>query len=163
MFTNSCSSLFNFVPSAPCTYSLEMGMNIVFFVTIFSLTHCSNISIRFRISLCKNPSEKDAYGQYANPLLFDLVFIQIHNTWPLHNVKYSTYMRSAWWANQNVHLLHDLLARGSMKVKITFTRYEKYVHVTRAQICKPFKEPRNRFPAWRTGTTTLYDVQSWYL
>jgi len=28
----------------------------------------------------------------------------------------------------------------------------------RARICGPFKEPRNRFPAWRTGTTTLYVV-----
>ncbi len=54
--------------------------------------------------------EKDVSGQYDNPLLFDLVFIQIHNTWPidhLHNVKYSTYMRSAWWANQNIHVLYD--------------------------------------------------------
>ncbi len=23
----------------------------------------------------------------------------------------------------------------------------------RTRICKPFKEPRNRFPAWRAGTT----------
>ncbi len=27
-----------------------------------------------------------------------------------------------------------------------------------ARICKPFKEPWNRFPAWRAGTTTLFDV-----
>ncbi len=27
-----------------------------------------------------------------------------------------------------------------------------------ARICKPFKEPRNRFPASRAGTTTLFDV-----
>jgi hypothetical protein len=27
-----------------------------------------------------------------------------------------------------------------------------------ARICKTFKEPRNRFPAWRAGTTTLFDV-----
>ncbi len=27
----------------------------------------------------------------------------------------------------------------------------------RARICKPFKEHRNRFPAWRTGMTTLFD------
>ncbi len=27
-----------------------------------------------------------------------------------------------------------------------------------ARICKPFKEPKNRFPAWRAGTTTLFDV-----
>jgi hypothetical protein len=27
-----------------------------------------------------------------------------------------------------------------------------------ARICKPFKKPRNRFPAWRVGTTTLFDV-----
>jgi hypothetical protein len=30
---------------------------------------------------------------------------------------------------------------------------------TRARICNPFKEPsRNRFPAWQTGTTTLFFV-----
>jgi hypothetical protein len=28
----------------------------------------------------------------------------------------------------------------------------------RARICKPFKEPRNRFSAWRAGTTTLFVV-----
>ncbi len=28
----------------------------------------------------------------------------------------------------------------------------------RARICKPFKETRNRFPAWRAGTTTLFVV-----
>ncbi len=39
-------------------------------------------------------------------------------------------MRSAWWASQNIHLLYDL-AQGSMTVKITFTRYEQYVHVTK--------------------------------
>ncbi len=27
-----------------------------------------------------------------------------------------------------------------------------------ARICKPFKESRNRFPVWRAGTTTLFDV-----
>jgi hypothetical protein len=29
---------------------------------------------------------------------------------------------------------------------------------TRVRICKPFREPRNRYPAWRAGTTTLFDV-----
>ncbi len=58
------------------------------------------------------------------------IYTDSHTHDHLHNVKYSTYMRSAWWANQNIHLLYDLLARGSMTVKITFTRYEKYVHVT---------------------------------
>jgi hypothetical protein len=29
---------------------------------------------------------------------------------------------------------------------------------TRARICRPFKEPQNRFPAWRAGTTTLFVV-----
>jgi hypothetical protein len=28
----------------------------------------------------------------------------------------------------------------------------------RARICKSFEESRNRFPAWRPGTTTLFDV-----
>ncbi len=31
-------------------------------------------------------------------------------------------------------------------------------YVAWARICKPFKEPRNRFPAWRAGTTTLFFV-----
>ncbi len=30
--------------------------------------------------------------------------------------------------------------------------------LTWARICEPFKEPRNRFPAWRAGTTTIFDV-----
>jgi hypothetical protein len=30
--------------------------------------------------------------------------------------------------------------------------------VVRARICRPFKEPRNRFPAWRACTTTLFVV-----
>jgi hypothetical protein len=30
--------------------------------------------------------------------------------------------------------------------------------VFHARICKLVKEPRNRFPAWRAGTTTLFDV-----
>ncbi len=30
--------------------------------------------------------------------------------------------------------------------------------VYNARICKLVKEPRNRFPAWRAGTTTLFDV-----
>jgi hypothetical protein len=28
----------------------------------------------------------------------------------------------------------------------------------RARICKLFKEPRSRFPAWWAGTTTLFDI-----
>ena len=30
--------------------------------------------------------------------------------------------------------------------------------VYHARICKTVKEPRNRFPAWRAGTTTLFDA-----
>jgi hypothetical protein len=29
---------------------------------------------------------------------------------------------------------------------------------SRARICKPFKEPMNRFQAWRAGETILFDV-----
>jgi hypothetical protein len=32
------------------------------------------------------------------------------------------------------------------------------LHKNRARICKPYKEPRNRFSAWRAGTTTLFFV-----
>jgi hypothetical protein len=33
-------------------------------------------------------------------------------------------------------------------------KFSKY----RAPICNPFKEPRNRFPAWRAGTITTFDA-----
>ncbi len=32
--------------------------------------------------------------------------------------------------------------------------------LARARICKPFNEPRNRFLAWRAGTTTLFVVST---
>jgi hypothetical protein len=35
--------------------------------------------------------------------------------------------------------------------------------MSRARICKPFKEPRNQFPAWRVGTTTLFVVPARYI
>ncbi len=38
-----------------------------------------------------------------------------------------------------------------------FQHLFKYSQV-RARICKPFEEPRNLFPSWGTGTTTLFDV-----
>jgi hypothetical protein len=31
-------------------------------------------------------------------------------------------------------------------------------YVDGARICKPFKQPRNRFPAWRDSTTSLFIV-----
>ncbi len=31
-------------------------------------------------------------------------------------------------------------------------------YLNRARIRKPLKEPRNRFPVWRVGTTTLFDA-----
>jgi hypothetical protein len=37
-------------------------------------------------------------------------------------------------------------------------RSHLYPPPVRARICKPFKEPRNRFSAWRAGTTTLFVV-----
>ncbi len=37
-------------------------------------------------------------------------------------------------------------------------RHVANVMHTGARICKPFREPKNRFPAWRTVTTTLLDV-----
>ncbi len=34
--------------------------------------------------------------------------------------------------------------------------------ISRARICKPFNEPRNRFPAWRAGTTRLAESIPWH-
>ncbi len=36
--------------------------------------------------------------------------------------------------------------------------YLPFMCICWARICKPFKMPKNRFPAWRTGTTTLFVV-----
>jgi len=33
-----------------------------------------------------------------------------------------------------------------------------FILQSRARICKPYKEPRNQFSAWRAGTTTLIFV-----
>jgi hypothetical protein len=41
-------------------------------------------------------------------------------------------------------------------------RRVSYKH-SRARICNPFKEPRNRFPAWQAGTTTLFVVPAHHL
>ncbi len=30
--------------------------------------------------------------------------------------------------------------------------------IARPRVCKPVKQPRNRFLAWRAGTTTIFDV-----
>jgi hypothetical protein len=44
------------------------------------------------------------------------------------------------------------------RLRVGLTGSLKVQSDLRARICKPFKEPRNRFPAWRAGTTTLYVV-----
>ncbi len=41
---------------------------------------------------------------------------------------------------------------------MSFKRQWDPVMYSEPRICKPFKEPRNRFPAWRAGTTILFDV-----
>ncbi len=43
---------------------------------------------------------------------------------------------------------------------VLFLHYEYILNILRvwARICRPFKGPRNRFPPWRAGTTTLIVV-----
>ncbi len=36
--------------------------------------------------------------------------------------------------------------------------YLTYRPTNRARICKPIREPRNRFPAWQAGTTFIFVV-----
>jgi hypothetical protein len=40
----------------------------------------------------------------------------------------------------------------------TIAAHRPYSSLSRARICIPFMEPRNRFPARRAGTTTLFVV-----
>jgi hypothetical protein len=44
-----------------------------------------------------------------------------------------------------------MYSKGNLRQVFIFLR-------PRARICKPFKELRNRFPAWRAGTKTLFVV-----
>jgi hypothetical protein len=39
-----------------------------------------------------------------------------------------------------------------------FTKMAVAKENSRARICRPFEEPRNRFPAWRDGTATPFVV-----
>jgi hypothetical protein len=53
-----------------------------------------------------------------------------------------------------MNLFHD-------SIRITTSMYKAVNNnevVTRARICRPFMELRNRFPAWRAGRTTLFFV-----
>ncbi len=74
---------------------------------------------------------RDALGQYANHLLLDLAFIQIHTHMTIYkNVINSMYTRSAWRANQSsVHLLYDHLARGSTMAKLEQHSHAMYKNV----------------------------------
>ncbi len=47
----------------------------------------------------------------------------------------------------------DLILENSLKNRCNYNW---------ARICKPFKEPENRFRAWRADTTTLFVVQARY-
>jgi hypothetical protein len=44
-----------------------------------------------------------------------------------------------------------------LKKNIAVNAKSRYLS-SRVRICKPFQEPKNRFPAWRAVTTTLFDV-----
>ncbi len=53
----------------------------------------------------------------------------------------------------------SFVSRISNKTKYSPERQPQTLHtVNLARICRPFKKPRNRFPAWRPGTTILFDV-----
>jgi hypothetical protein len=51
----------------------------------------------------------------------------------------------------------DIQSRMCIRQNIRSSRARGFLSVLyRARICKLFKEPRNRFPAWRAGTITLF-------
>ncbi len=58
---------------------------------------------------------------------------------------------------QTMQWSHALLSVNNWSPK-TVTHAMECKFGTRTRICRPFKEPRNRFPAWRAGTTTLFFV-----
>jgi hypothetical protein len=74
------------------------------------------------------------------------------------------YNRKKAWSSIN----HSILSGIRANIGVPIFEMRKSVHVSvcrvrvcrhRARICKHFKEPKNRFPAWRrVGTRTLFDV-----
>ncbi len=73
-----------------------------------------------------------------------------------------------WWRHFALPSMSIIFLRISSCVRLTLQRRPVLcvslilfasVNITdRARICRPFKEPRNRFPAWRACTTTLFVV-----
>jgi hypothetical protein len=67
-------------------------------------------------------------------------FLRGFSAWPRHTG--APDLSAGTWRNPRLRVG----LTGSLKVQSGL----------RARICKHFKEPRNRFPAWRAGTTTLF-------
>jgi hypothetical protein len=51
-----------------------------------------------------------------------------------------------------------MLGQGFLCFSATAGRQTELEFLNRARICKPFKKPKRRFPAWRACTTTLFVV-----
>jgi hypothetical protein len=83
----------------------------------------------------------------------------------------SVFCNSLFWPQLGVSLLPlngsvqqqlvlslDRLHQPLLPLYISVVHQSVLSTEVRARICRPFKEPRNRFPAWRAGTTTLFVV-----
>ncbi len=53
---------------------------------------------------------------------------------------------------------YSAAGRGRGRDDVTLPVPIPFYSRTRARICGPFMEPRNRFPSWRAGSTTLFFV-----
>ena len=106
-------------------------------------------AVRRQFISARRPSRDSRYAAFlCTHCAYTLFSHMCHNRYPPHvdsNILYSTLLLA---------LLFGCVVYASATVLHTV---QSGIHLSsRAQICKPLKEPRNQFPAWRSCTTNLF-------
>jgi hypothetical protein len=76
---------------------------------------------------------------------------------PINEPPYSSQVTKSFWKTDEYNMPTEGTYLYLCK-KIEVQQSKHSFTAPRACICKPFKEPRNRFQAWQTVTTTLFVV-----
>ncbi len=66
------------------------------------------------------------------------------------------------YAGLPIHMIWEVSWEPKRRVCASYYVYHSFIGLrvllNRDRVCRPFWEPRNRFPAWRDGTATLFVV-----
>ncbi len=89
----------------------------------------------------------------------DLLTYTIHKVWEGLTKNAVKFLPLLWQVSEALSCSWSAQLRSCQYIKeclaslLAIKRSAAVKRLTRARICKPFKEPRNRFPAWWAGTT----------